>query len=157
MINKYDLFKDIMEHRSTHCGFWHGNPHWESQGKLYKYFGVQNDFDLGLKLDDTFVWSGCGWIEFDLNKNLDIPHLSELTDDDIDLVDKLNWPEMINSDLSYFKSTLNAARTWNPCSERGMVTILSQCRGYIRHGKLFRENAYRPESGYFGYEQKTGR
>ena len=107
MINKYDLFKNIMERKSTHCGFWHGNPHGESQPELYKYFGVKNDFELGVKLGDTFMWAGCGWCDFNnLYKNRDIPRLSELTDDYVGLVDELNWPNA--EDCCYFSHFENA-------------------------------------------------
>ena len=114
MIDKYALFHDIMERKSSRCGFWHGNPHPESYEKLFKYFGVKNDFELGLKLGDTFMWAGNGWGEYkhpggigflDLykGKERDIPPLSELTDDDIDLAGKLNWPEARYYDFSGFE------------------------------------------------------
>lgn len=112
MANKYDLFSDIMERKSSHCGFWHGNPHGDSHENLFKYFGVKNDFELGLKLGDTFTWVPDGWGKynhpeneqpFDLYKNKNIPHLSELTDDDIDLVEKLNWPDAECYDFSAFE------------------------------------------------------
>lgn len=111
-MNKYDLFNAIMERRSTHCGFWHGNPHHESNAGLFKYFGVKNDFELGLKLGDTFTWVPNGWGDykhptdkhiFDLYKDSGIPHLSKLTDDDINLVEKLNWPDAEYYDFSGFK------------------------------------------------------
>ena len=112
MMNKYDLFKNIMERKSTHCGFWHGNPHWESHKRLYEYFGVKNDFELGLKLGDTFLWASCGGCDFsDLYKNTGIPHLSKLTDDDVELVDKLNWQNAENCcDFSHFENTKNMAK-----------------------------------------------
>ena len=124
MINKYDLFNDIMQHKSTHCGFWHGNPHHESHAKLYKYFGVKDDFELGAKLGDTFTWVHDGWgqykhpqgeHEFDLyknNKNKNIPHLSELTDDDVELVDKLNWPDVEYYDFSGFENAKSTAKKY---------------------------------------------
>ncbi|MCL2771767.1 MAG: hypothetical protein FWD71_00325 [Oscillospiraceae bacterium] len=39
--DNYALFNDIMQHKSAHCGFWHGNPHPESYKKLFDYFGVK--------------------------------------------------------------------------------------------------------------------
>ena len=119
MKNKYDLFNDIMEHRSTHCGFWHGNPHGASNENLFKYFGVKSDFELGLKLGDTFMWVGDGWGAyrhpegehvFDLYKNRDIPRLRELTDDDVDLVAKLNWADIKYYDFSNFKNARNMGK-----------------------------------------------
>ena len=121
MLNKYNLFIDIMAKKSTHCGFWHGNPHWESCEKLFKYFGVKNDFELGMKLGDTFMWVLNGWGEYkhpdglsplDLYKNRDIPHLSELTDDDIDLVDKLNWPNAEYYDFSRFEEAKSLSKEY---------------------------------------------
>jgi uroporphyrinogen decarboxylase len=120
MSDKYALFNAIMEHKSSHCGFWHGNPHHESTEKLFKYFGVKNDFELGLKLGDTFTWVHDGWGEYkhpdgehpfgNLYKNLDIPHLSELTDDDIDLVDKMNFPDAKYYDFSKFETAAKRAK-----------------------------------------------
>jgi uroporphyrinogen decarboxylase len=122
MLNKYDLFKSIMERKSTHCGFWHGHPHHESTERLFKYFGVKNDFELGLKLGDTFTWIQDGWgaynhpdgnNPFDLYKNTDIPHLSELTDDDVGLVEKLNWGDAKYYDFTGFARGREQAKEHN--------------------------------------------
>ena len=119
MINKYDLFSDIMQHKSTHCGFWHGNPHPNSYEDLFKYFGVKDDFELGLKLGDTFTWVHDGWgaykhpdgdHAFNLYKNGDTPHLREFTDDDIDLVEKVNWPNAEYYDFSNFETARSTAK-----------------------------------------------
>ena len=119
MLNKYALFADIMAHKSAHCGFWHGNPHHESYEKLFKYFGVKSDFELGMKLGDTFMWVHDGWgaykspdggWPFDLYKNRDIPHLSTLTDDDVGLVEKLNWPNAEYYDFSRFTEAKNLSK-----------------------------------------------
>ncbi|MCL1794119.1 MAG: hypothetical protein FWG34_09635 [Oscillospiraceae bacterium] len=118
-MDKYELFKNIMEHKSDRCGFWHGNPHPESNAKLHKYFGVNSDFELGLKLGDTFTWipDGRGVYRhpdgghaFDLYKNKNIPHLSELTDDEIELAERLNWPEAKYYDFADFQNAKNAAK-----------------------------------------------
>jgi uroporphyrinogen decarboxylase len=86
---------------------------------------VKNDFELGLKLGDTFMWVHNGWgeykhpdgeYEFDLYKNdknhkgRDIPPLSELTDDDVDLVGQLNWPDADYYDFSRFETAANMAK-----------------------------------------------
>ena len=119
MIDKYKLFNDIMERKSPRCGFWHGNPHPDSYEKLFKYFGVKNDFELGLKLGDTFMWVHDGWGQykhpennyvFDLYKNNNISHLSELTDDDLDLVGKLNWPDVKYYDFSGFERAIEMSK-----------------------------------------------
>ena len=119
MEDKYVLFNNIMEHKSTHCGFWHGNPHPESNAALFKYFGVKSDFELGLKLGDTFMWVPDGWgaykhpdgeHPFDLYKNRNIPHLSELTDDNISLLEELNWSDALYYNFSGFENALNLAK-----------------------------------------------
>ena len=46
----------------------------------------------------------------DLYKNRDIPHLSELTDDNIDLVDKLNWPNAEYYDFSGFEKAIRISK-----------------------------------------------
>lgn len=111
-LDKYTLFRDIMAYNSKQCGFWHGNPTKDSQEKLYRYFGVENDFELGLKLGDTFFWVLDGWgiykhpeneLPFELYNNRNIPHLKEFTDDDIDLVGKLNWPNAEYYDFTRFE------------------------------------------------------
>ncbi len=55
-MNGKALFHDIIEGRAAQCGFWHGNPHSESLSKLFGYFGVKSDFELGLQLNDTLSW-----------------------------------------------------------------------------------------------------
>ena len=49
-------FINIINHKSDKCGFWHGNPHPDSQKALYAYFGVESGRALGLKLGDCFDW-----------------------------------------------------------------------------------------------------
>jgi uroporphyrinogen decarboxylase len=51
-----ERFHSILENRSDHCGFWHGDPNSESIEKLYAYFDVKNDFELGLKLNAHLRW-----------------------------------------------------------------------------------------------------
>jgi uroporphyrinogen decarboxylase len=115
---KYELFKNIMEHKSSRCGFWHGVPHGASREKLFGYFGVKDDFELGLKLGDSFVWlwnghyahpdgNGC----FDLRKDRGhLPRLEELTDGEIDLVEKYNWPDAEYFDFSSFAAAKDRAK-----------------------------------------------
>jgi uroporphyrinogen decarboxylase len=52
-----ERFHAIAEGRSDHCGFWHGCPNHASIEKLYAYFQVENDFELGIKLG-----AHCRWI-----------------------------------------------------------------------------------------------
>jgi len=51
-----DHFRDIINHKSGHCGFWHGNPHEDSRKARYSYFNAGDDRELGLKLGDCFDW-----------------------------------------------------------------------------------------------------
>ncbi|MEG1926596.1 MAG: uroporphyrinogen decarboxylase family protein, partial [Ruthenibacterium sp.] len=51
-----ERFLAIAENRSDCCGFWHGHPHKDSQQALFQYFGVKDDFELGVKLGDTVCW-----------------------------------------------------------------------------------------------------
>jgi len=51
-----ERFNAISEGRSDHCGIWHGNPNYASIEKLYRYFQVTNDFELGLKLGSCCRW-----------------------------------------------------------------------------------------------------
>lgn len=48
----------VLNHTSDHCGFWHGCPNPASTDTLFGAFGVQDDFELGLKLG-----SSCRWIQ----------------------------------------------------------------------------------------------
>ena len=40
--------KDILAHKSGHCGFWHGNPNPSYQKDLFQALGVSSDFEMGL-------------------------------------------------------------------------------------------------------------
>jgi uroporphyrinogen decarboxylase len=49
-------FLNIANRKSDKCGFWHGCPNPASIETLYGYFEVENDFELGLKLNSTCRW-----------------------------------------------------------------------------------------------------
>jgi len=51
-----ERFNAIIEGRSDKCGFWHGDPNPASVEKLYTYFKVKNDFELGIKLGAHCRW-----------------------------------------------------------------------------------------------------
>ena len=55
-MSKRELFKSILEHKSSTCGFWHGYPQGDSIKALYSYFNVRDDFELGRKLGNCFDW-----------------------------------------------------------------------------------------------------
>jgi uroporphyrinogen decarboxylase len=52
-----ERFQNIMNRRSDHSGFWHGNPNPASVETLHGAFKVNGDFELGLKLG-----SDCRWV-----------------------------------------------------------------------------------------------
>jgi uroporphyrinogen decarboxylase len=41
---------------SDRCGFWHGDPNEASVDAVNRYFGVRDDWELGLKLGSVFRW-----------------------------------------------------------------------------------------------------
>lgn len=106
-------FHAIMEHRSDHCGFWHGDPNPDSIDNLYRYFQVKNDFELGLKLGST-----CRWVMPEhngLTKNpkgaiFDVLNGEErhslgqpgvfAETEDIAEVEKFHWPEPTDCDFT---------------------------------------------------------
>ncbi|WP_010258693.1 uroporphyrinogen decarboxylase family protein [Treponema primitia] len=49
-------FYEIIQHKSKHSGFWHGDPNPASIKKIYTHFDVKNDIDLGLKLGSICRW-----------------------------------------------------------------------------------------------------
>ena len=51
-----ERFRAIIEHRSSHSGFWHGDPNHASIERLYSHYQVQNDYELGLKLGAHCRW-----------------------------------------------------------------------------------------------------
>jgi uroporphyrinogen decarboxylase len=57
-ITAKEHFHAILKKQSDRPGFWHGNPHPDSIEKLYAYFGVKDDFELGLKLRAVCRWVG---------------------------------------------------------------------------------------------------
>jgi len=66
-----EKFHAIINGKSNHAGFWHGDPNAASIDKLYAYFGVKNDFELGIKLG-----SHCRWVmpeKFNVWARTDLP------------------------------------------------------------------------------------
>ena len=57
-MNGKEHLHQILNHQSSHCGFWHGCPNPASTDRLFSVFNVQNDFAFGLKLGST-----CRWIQ----------------------------------------------------------------------------------------------
>ncbi len=52
----HELFMSILNHQSSHSGFWHGCPNPASRENLFGRFSVKDDFELGLKLNSTCRW-----------------------------------------------------------------------------------------------------
>lgn len=51
-----ERFANILNKKSDHCGFWHGNPNPASQEYLFGSLNVKDDFEFGLKLGSTCRW-----------------------------------------------------------------------------------------------------
>ena len=51
-----ERFHAIVKKTSDHSGFWHGDPNPASIDRIYSYFNVKNDFELGLKLGAHCRW-----------------------------------------------------------------------------------------------------
>ena len=111
MTNK-EHFLDIMNRKSSRCGFWHGSPHGDSTDALYRYFGVKDDFELGLKLGSIFTWASPDWsmwkhpsqIMFNYYTGAKIESLSQdgvfAYCEDIGEVDAFLWPSVEYCDFT---------------------------------------------------------
>jgi uroporphyrinogen decarboxylase len=108
-----ERFQAIVKGNSDHCGFWHGNPNHASIEKLYDYFQVKNDFELGLKLG-----AHCRWVmpeNFHVWTRTDQPMFNELggkkrsslseggvfaETEDLAEVEAFSWPELTYIDFA---------------------------------------------------------
>ena len=62
-MNGRERLREILAHKSDHCGFWHGNPNPASRDYIFSGLGVKDDFEMGIKLGDSCRWvmpEGCG-------------------------------------------------------------------------------------------------
>ena len=55
-MTKREHFLKILAGESESCGFWHGRPRADALPRLCEYFGVPDDFSLGLLLGDDVCW-----------------------------------------------------------------------------------------------------
>lgn len=55
-MNGRQRFLEIIGRKSSHCGFWHGNPNPASMEYLMSAFQVKDDFELGIRLGDCCRW-----------------------------------------------------------------------------------------------------
>jgi uroporphyrinogen decarboxylase len=58
-MNSRDRIRRIVDGRKAdRCGFWLGNPHWETWPLLHDYFGTSTEEELRRKLNDDMRWIG---------------------------------------------------------------------------------------------------
>jgi uroporphyrinogen decarboxylase len=106
-------FKEIVQRKANHSGFWHGCPNPASIKKLYAHYNVKDDFELGLKLgadcrwvmpDACHAWTNPDYPMFDVLNGQKRTSLSEAgvfaETEDIGEVEKFHWPEMKYIDFS---------------------------------------------------------
>ena len=108
-----ERFHAIINGGSDHAGFWHGDPNPASIERVYSYFRVKDDFELGLKLG-----SSCRWVMPEKNKcwtHPDLPMFDFLGGKersslgvpgvfaevrDVAEIESFHWPEMKYVDFS---------------------------------------------------------
>ena len=108
-----EKFHAITEGRSDSCGFWHGNPNPASIEKLYRYFEVTNDFELGLKLgahcrwvmpEKCHAWTNTGTPMFDILGGKKRSSLGEggvfAETEDVSEVEDFHWPDPKYTDFT---------------------------------------------------------
>ncbi|MDR2516088.1 MAG: uroporphyrinogen decarboxylase family protein [Spirochaetaceae bacterium] len=107
MMTGKERFNAIAARRSDVSGFWHGDPNPASIEKLYGYFGVKDDLELGLKLgshcrwvmpEKCRVWQNPDYPMFDASGGkeraaLDAPGVFAETED-IAEVEAFHWPKV---------------------------------------------------------------
>jgi uroporphyrinogen decarboxylase len=106
-------FQAIVKRGADHCGFWHGDPNPASRERIYSYFGVNDDFELGIKLGDTcrwvmpekfHFWTNPSHPMFDVLNGKKRTSLSEpgvfAETEDVAEVEKFHWPEIGYVDFS---------------------------------------------------------
>ncbi|MCL2879316.1 MAG: hypothetical protein FWF29_03640 [Treponema sp.] len=102
-----ERFNLIVNKKSDVCGYWHGCPNSASIEKLYAYFNVKDDFELGLKLGSCCRWvhpeSHNVWTRkdvpmFDMLAGKDRTSLNEdgvfAETEDTAEVDAFHWPDI---------------------------------------------------------------
>jgi len=135
-----ELFYNIIERKSDTCGFWHGHPHKDAQEELFKYFGVNNDFELGIHLGDTVCWvmpeenemykDPKGRDMFDVLDGKDRKSLNQdgvfAHCENIEDVETFEWPTMEHVDFTKTLEMIDQA------NEKGMA-VLSGCWSAFFH------------------------
>jgi len=118
-----DHFKNIINHKSGKCGFWHGRPHPDSQKNLYSYFNVINDRELGCHLGDCFNWvypspaDGQFWMHPDGVPMFDVLDGKERHSlgqagvfadcEDVSEVERFHWPDIRYCDYTAAEKDVN--------------------------------------------------
>ncbi len=124
-MNGRERLRAILEHRSDHCGFWHGNPNPACAEELYRAFGAEDDFGMGLNMGDT-----CCWVMPEANGMWNHPDGREMFDvlggrprvslgqpgvfaecEDPAEVDAFDWPDERYVDFSGTLKAIERART----------------------------------------------
>ena len=108
-----ERFHAIVKQNSQTAGFWHGDPNPASIERLYSFFNVKDDFDLGLKLG-----SHCRWVmpeKFNVWTRKDLPMFDVLggkkrrslgedgvfaETEDLGEVEAFHWPDPKYIDFS---------------------------------------------------------
>ena len=63
-MNGRDLIRNIIAGKpGPRCGFWLGNPHFETWPILHKYFGTRTEEELRRKLGDDYRWISPQFVE----------------------------------------------------------------------------------------------
>ena len=106
-MNGRERLREILAHKSDHCGFWHGNPNPASRDYIFSGLGVKDDFEMGIKLGDSCRWvmpEGCGMWQhpegkpmFDVlggKKRITLGQAGVFAEcEDVSEVDKFDWPD----------------------------------------------------------------
>ena len=108
-----EKFHAIVNGVSDSCGFWHGCPNQASVEKIYNYFKVNDDFELGLKLgahcrwvmpEIYRMWSRQDRPMFDFMGGKKRSSLGEAgvfaETEDITEIESFNWPQIKDIDFT---------------------------------------------------------
>ena len=111
-----ELFQAIINGSGNRAGFWHGDPNPASAEKLFAYFGVNNDIELGLKLGSHCRWvrpeSNNFWktppmLNFHSVKNPARPVFADT--EDAAEIDAYQWPDPKNADFTETLAAIDKA------------------------------------------------
>jgi len=124
-MNGRDLIRNIIAGKpGPRCGFWLGNPHFETWPILHKYFGTRTEEELRRKLGDDYRWISPQFVESEFLPPADgrsfgfaKPKLSHgqvgpLADvEDPAELDRFDWPD---PEVLDFERTIRALEAAGP-------------------------------------------